>query len=231
MDKLKLLFIQILVFVSVVSYGQNKHFTIGLSDYGICFGNSKTHSGLRFNIRDKNVGQINGLNLAGITKSTKTNGLSVGLLASSDSIINGLLINGIMGETSLINGMVISGLGQFSCNINGVGIGGLSIAGDTLNGLFLSPFGITYWNDELIDIINGLTMGIFIGSNANIMNGVTVSLLNNRSNTLNGVAIGAFNRTKNLYGVQFGLWNVVENNRIFKRMPIMNLNFRRPSNR
>lgn len=123
-----------------------------------------TNPGLRFNLRDKNVNKINGINLTGVSKSTTTNGLTFGLIANYDSISNGILINGLVGETHRTNGIVISGLGHVATKFNGVGIGGLAMAGDTLNGLFASPIGITYWNTEKIEIIKGVTIGLIIGS-------------------------------------------------------------------
>lgn len=231
MKILRFIIIQILIFLSFVCYGQNKHLTIGFNDIGICFGNSNTNSGLRFNLRDKNVNKINGINFTGVSKSTITNGLTLGLIANYDSISNGILINGLVGESHKTNGIVISGLGHVSTKFNGVGIGGLAIAGDTLNGLFISPIGITYWNTEKIEIIRGVAIGLIIGSYTRKMNGLSLSIFNNECDTLNGVAISAYNRTKDLRGIQFGFWNVAENNKIFKKMPILNFNFRKKPSR
>lgn len=231
MKILRFFILQFSILLSIISYGQNKHFTIGYNDIGICFGNSDINSGLRFNLRDKNVNQINGINLTGISKSKIANGLTFGLIANYDSISNGILINGLVGESYKANGIIISGLGHVANKFNGIGIGGLAIAGDTLNGIFLSPIGVTYWNTQKIQLINGIAIGLIIGSNTEKMNGISLSLFNNVCDTLNGVAISAINRTKELHGIQFGLWNVAENNRILKRMPILNFNFRRKPSR
>jgi len=227
MKRLRFIIIKFLIFLSIVSYGQNKHLTIGFNDIGICFGNSKTNSGLRFNLRDKNVNQINGINLTGVSKSKITNGLSFGLIANYDSICNGILLNGLIGESDQANGIVISGLGYVSTKFNGLGIGGLAIAGDTLNGLFISPIGITYWNTERIEIIRGVAIGLILGSKTKKMNGLSISIFNNDCDILNGVAISAYNRSKELHGIQFGLWNVAENNKFFKKMPILNFNLKK----
>ena len=228
---MRLILLKILILSSIISYGQNKHLTIGLKDKGISFGNSKTNYGLRFNIRDRNVNKLWGINISGISESKITNGLTFGLIANYDSISNGILINGLVGESYITNGIVISGLGHVANKFNGIGIGGLAIAGDTLNGLFISPIGVTYWNTEKIKLVNGIAIGLIIGSNTEKMNGISLSLFNNVCDTLNGVAISAINRTKELHGIQFGLWNVAENNRIFKRLPILNFNFRRKLSR
>ncbi len=90
---------------------------------------------------------------------------------------------------------------------------------------------MTYWNTEKIQLVNGIAIGLIIGSDTKKMNGISLSLFNNFCDTLNGVAISMINRTKELHGIQFGIWNVAENNRIFKRMPILNFNFRRKPSR
>ena len=87
---MKLILLYVFIFFSFITNGQNKHFTIGFKNKGICFGNSKSNSGLRFSIRDKNVSQLNGLNFSGISNAKKTNGFTLGLVANYDSISNGI---------------------------------------------------------------------------------------------------------------------------------------------
>lgn len=227
MKKLKLLLLHFFVLLSLFNYGQNGHINIGYKNKGICIGNSKFHSGLRLNLRDNNVQQINGLNITGVSKAKIANGFTFGLIANYDSLVNGVQINGLVGESSAVNGIVVSGLGYVANKINGVGLAGLAIAGDTLNGLFFSGIGVSYWNSEKIKRINGVSMGLLIGSMAGKMNGVSISIFNNVCDTLNGLAVSAVNRTKVLHGIQFGIWNVAENNRIFRKAPIMNFNFRK----
>jgi hypothetical protein len=219
--------LQLICLLSIGTHGQKNHVTLGSSEAGICIGNSESHSGLRFNLIDDSVSQINGINISGISKAQVVNGLTFGLLANMDDVSNGILINGFVGETLKANGLVISGLGHVSSEFNGLGIGGLAVAGDYLNGLFISPIGVTYWNTEKIKIVNGVAIGLIIGSNTEKMNGLSLSLFNNVCETLNGVAISALNRTDELHGIQIGLWNVAENNRIFKKFPLVNINFRK----
>lgn len=164
MMKIKAVTFCLLILLSFVSYGQNKHVNIGCNDIGLCIGNSETHSGIRLNFIDKNVNQINGINLTCVSEATTTNGLTIGLIANQDAICNGILINGLMGETLTVNGIVLSGLGHVSSDLNGIGIGGLAIAGSNLNGLFLSPIGVTYWSTDQIDVVNGVAIGLIIGS-------------------------------------------------------------------
>ena len=171
--------------------------------------------------------RVNGINFGLVTRAKKSNGFSFGLVANHDSIINGIAINGLVSESYQTNGVLISGLAGYSQKMNGLGIGGVGIVGDTLNGIFVGVLGSSYWNTEVIKMINGCAIGLIIGSHTKKMNGVTLSLFNNVSDTLNGVSIAVLNRTKELRGIQFGLWNVAENKRILKKMPLLNINFRR----
>lgn len=227
---MKHLLIYILTLISFLSFGQNKHLNIGIKENGICFGNSKRTNGIRFNLIDSNLTQVNGLNIAMASKSKQTNGFTFGLY-TNDSICNGILIDGLMGKAGKMNGVLFSSFGHFTHKFNGVGLGVFPIAGDTLNGLFMSPIGITWWNSQKIKLINGLTVGIITGVNTEKLNGVSIGLINNVIDKQNGLAISLINRSKELHGFQIGLWNVAENNRIFKRAPIINFNFRRKASR
>ena len=92
--------------------------------------------------------------------------------------------------------------------------------------LFLNLIGIGSLQPRSVtDLINGLTIGLTIGANAEKLNGVSIGLFGNRIGELNGISIGVINKSKKVHGIQIGLWNVAENNRIFKRMPIINFNF------
>ena len=187
-----------------LSFGQNKHFTIGYKDYGLSFGNSINNNGIRINLFDRNVDKVNGLNISGISKSKISNGLNFGIIWNENTICNGIILNGLLGESMTANGIILSGLGYGASKINGIGIGGLALVGDTLNGLFLSPIGISYWNDEVIKVINGLTIGLIIGASTEKLNGVSVSLFNNWIGEQNGVTIGLINRAKKI--TWFSIW-------------------------
>jgi len=217
--------------MSVIGFGQNRHLTIGYQNNGLCFGNSMSNNGLRFNLIDKNVKIINGVNITCISNSLNINGFSLGMVSNNDVNVNGILISGFSGESKIINGFVLSGLGHVAHKLNGVGIGGLAICGDTLNGLFISSIGISWWNTQKIKLINGFTIGVFIGANTEELNGISIGFLHNVIDELNGVEIALINRSKELHGFQFGLWNVAENNKTFKRMPIMNFNLKRKTSR
>ena len=231
----------LLIIIPILIFGQNRHLTIGIKDNGICFGNSIRNNGVRFNLLDKNVEIVNGLNVAVSSKSKISNGLNLGLIWNENSICNGIVLNGLAGESEKANGIVISGLAYGTNKINGLGIGGLSIVADTLNGLCMSLFGIAYWNGQTVKLINGVAVGGFVGSATEKFNGVSISVFGNGIGELNGVSIGMMNeidelkgmtigvvnRSKNTRGVQIGIWNISENNKIFKQMPIINFNFRK----
>jgi hypothetical protein len=221
-----------LLFLSVTtSFGQQKGFSIGTKRSGFGFGNFETYSGIRLYLFDKYFKTSNGINLGLYSEGGTSNGVTFSLLQNLDNKLNGLGINLLGGENKIANGIVISGLGQVCNNFKGIGFGGLGFCGDTLSGLLISPIGMTWWNNNRIKQINGLTIGGICGANTDNMNGLSIALFNNSIDTLNGVSIAITNYSKELTGVQIGLWNVAENNKILKRMPIINFNFRRKASR
>ena len=213
------------------SFGQQRHFSVGTSNAGLGFGNFEIYSGIRFFLFDKNFRTTNGLNFGLYSEGINSNGLTISLLQNLDKKQNGINLNLFGGENENANGLTISGLGQTCKKFNGVGFGGLAFCGDTLSGLLISPIGISWWNSNRIKQINGLTIGGIYGANTIELNGISVGLISNYIDTLNGVSIALFNESKQLTGIQFGLWNVAENNKFFKRMPLINFNFRRKASR
>jgi hypothetical protein len=225
--------IQILVCILIIntSFGQQKNFSLGTTKAGLGFGNFKTYSGVRLFLFDDNFKVSNGLSFGLFSEGTNSNGFSFTLLQNLDYRFNGININLLGGENQIANGLTISGLGQVCNKFNGVGFGGLAFCGDTLSGILISPIGMTWWNNNRIQQINGLTIGGIFGANCKELNGLSIGLFNNNIDTLHGVSIAISNRSKHLTGIQIGLWNVAENNRIFKRMPFINFNFRRKTRR
>ena len=225
-QKENLLFIFLICFCPL-SFGQNKYFTIGINDNGLSFGNSVNTNGVRINVWDRDdVNSINGLNISVFSRARISNGFTLGLLGIDESVCNGIVINGLIGGGKKANGIIISGIGYGADQLNGLGISGLGLAGDKLNGLFISLLGIGFWNNEKIKVINGATIGVYFVSTEKL-NGVSVSLIQNVIDEQNGVSIGIVNKSKKLHGIQIGLWNIAENNHFFKRMPIINFNFRK----
>lgn len=219
--------ILLIIFSFNISYGQQRNFSLGSQKRGIGFGNSETYSGIRLFLFHKQFKVSNGVNLGLYSEGATSNGLTFSLLQNQDNKLNGVSMNLFGGENLNANGIVISALGQVCYNFKGFGFGGLGFFGDTLSGLLISPIGIAWWNSNRIEKITGLTIGGICGADTKKMNGVSIATILNSIDTLNGVSIAMFNQTKELTGVQIGLWNIAENNKIFKRMPIINFNFRR----
>ena len=82
---------------------------------GISFGNSKRFDGIRFNLVDKEVERINGINLTfWIPKKNPDavmNGLAVGLVGLSARELNGLSFAGIGAAGEKIDGLSVAGIG------------------------------------------------------------------------------------------------------------------------
>jgi len=227
--------------LSNISWGQNTHITIGHSENGFVFGSSQKANGVRFNFWDRSVKFINGINFTARSNSLKTNGLSIGLLLNNDSIGNGVSIAGVASLGTEINGICISGLVNGATNkINGIGIAGLISTADTMNGLFVNVVGTTkVFNGEFSNVINGVTIGtindairfrglsLAFQNRTDTMRGICIGYVHNISKDAKGIQIGMSNNTKSLIGIQIGFWNVAENKKYFKRMPIINFNFRK----
>jgi hypothetical protein len=228
---LRQILFSILIFLSSSTFGQ-KGFNVGVNNFGIGFGCSSKQNGVRLNLWDKTCGEINGLNLSLYSETKKVNGVSIGLLVSADSLVNGLNLGIIGSGSTKTNGISFGGLFTGGKKINGFGIAGLSVAADTLNGLFLSGYGNTYWNTDSIHLINGMSFGIIGGCFTKKLNGLSMGLIHNVTGVQNGLSISAFNRTKELHGVQIGLLNYAGNNRsLFRWLPLININLRKKASR
>jgi hypothetical protein len=225
-EPMKMIPIVLLVLVSTYLFGQNKHLGLGIKRYGLSIGNSANYNGIRINFEDKNVNEINGLNIAGISDIGKLNGMNIGILFSLDSLSNGIEIGGLSLKFIKHNGFALGTLCLTGEKINGIGITGLALFADTLNGVFVGPIGIMPRHDpDSIRIINGLSIGG--GVIASKMNGVSFGYFGNIFEKLNGVAIGGINLASELHGFQIGLINHAHNNRRFFRWtPIVNFNLR-----
>jgi hypothetical protein len=69
-------------------------------------------------------------------------------------------------------------------------------------------------------IVNGVTLNL-IWNRYEQINGISISAVNH-SARLNGISIGLINKTKKLKGIQIGLWNKNEK----RALPIINWNFK-----
>jgi hypothetical protein len=226
--KIKSSFTIMFVLLSAILLAQNKHISLGLRNNGICFGNSADYNGMRLNLWDKKVNKINGLNVSGLSNCKKINGLSIGIVASLDTISNGLKIGGLATYAKRHNGIALSGLFIAGEKYNGIGLAGLSPFADTLNGFFVGLWGVTPWSRyDTIKVINGLAIG-GLGVSSSKINGLSIAFLLNTFDKQNGVSISCFNRAEVLHGFQFGLINYAGNNRrLFRWIPFINFNLRK----
>lgn len=176
---------------------------------------------------DKNTKIVNGINISGYSACKIINGISIGVIASDDSLSNGLKLGGFVARGIKQNGMELGVLGLAQKKVNGAGFTLLIAKADTLNGLFLGFMGVMPRNtNDTINIINGIAMGGGVVSN--VMNGVSVSYIMNKSKIQKGLAIGGINITDKLRGFQFGLINYAGNNpKFLKWLPIMNLHLQK----
>ena len=167
--------------------------SIPTKTWGICFGNSPRFNGLRFNLSDKKIAAINGINITAWKANEKNasgtvNGISLGLLPNA-SELNGIQI-GLLGTGSEKNsrginiGLIGTGSGgnMTGLNIGGIGVGagknlkGINIgligagAGDNVLGLNIGGLGIGAGKD-LIGINFG---GLGVGAGEKVM-GITIA--------------------------------------------------------
>ena len=217
------------VFLSIASFSQQSHISLGVKGNGICIGNSSFYNGLRLNLIDRNVRTINGFNIAITAETQRTNGLQLALQSYS-AVTNGVNLSVWGIGDSACNGLTIAP-GINTLNINGIGISVLSAAADTMNGFFVGGlFGVNR-RIGYAGQVNGVALGMICGAFAEELNGVSIGLAN-EANLVRGAQIAlGHNKTKELHGVQIGLWNEAENKRFLKHMPLLNFNFRREKTR
>jgi hypothetical protein len=222
----------ILFLLPILLSAQNRHFKIGIKNNGICFGNSSKFNGIRTNFIDKNVKDINGISICGQTESQKTNGISLGLYLSMDSIMNGLQIGGLGAGASKFNGLSISPGVTVHDTINGIAISGILTYFKTTNGLQLGLVGTTPFDFMESENLNGVAIGGITIYCTEKASGMILSSILCYSGKLNGVSISCFNVTDELHGFQFGLLNYARNNRkLFRLTPFVNFNLRKMNSR
>lgn len=153
--------------------------TIPARTWGICFGNSPSFTGLRFNFIDRNIQTINGINLTLWKPPDKlvsgtVNGFSLGLIPYANHL-NGIQI-GLLGAgakeniTGITIGLIGAGSGQ---DMKGINIGGIGVgAGGSMVGINLGLLG-TGAGENVIGINIG---GLGVGAGQNLI-GLNIGLL------------------------------------------------------
>ncbi len=178
-QQIKVLFI---LFVFLVSSAvlTAEGFTIPNKKWGICFGNSSEFTGLRFNLVDRNINTINGINVTfwkakDDEEATGTvNVLSLGVIPYAENL-NGIQL-GIFGSGAKNNisviyiGLLGSGAGG---DMTGINIGGLGVgAGGNVTGINFGFLGAGAGGHMKGINIGGLGVGAgesLIGFNAGLL--------------------------------------------------------------
>jgi hypothetical protein len=200
---------------------------IPVEGYGISFGNSKNFTGLRFNLVDSEVEQINGFNLAllSVGANAEMNGISTGLIVGGDnSQLNGITLGAIiLGES--VNGIALGF--SFAKNIKGIIFSewagwvmgsGYGMDPPNMSGIQLAFFGVA--------ANKGYGISAAASHISNEMNGIAIGGVFNIVEEMNGLQIGLFNFAKELNGIQIGLINYAGNNPAWSRiLPGINAHF------
>ena len=216
-------------YVEDTTVHHGKYLSIGARRSGICFGNSHTYSGFRFNLLDKKVKKINGFNMAFFSKTQRMNGFALGIVADNDSVGNGLAISTAFTGGEYRNGIAIGGLMCGQQRMNGLGIGGIYYAAGVLNGIELT-FGWS-WTKKLngfafggvvasCDSVNGVCIGgdVVCGykdttahghdTSYGRLSGVAIALFRTAATKLNGLAITlCYNQIIQQHGVTIAVYN------------------------
>ncbi len=187
-------------------------FNIPARHWGLSFGNSTRFDGFRFNLIDKDIEKINGINFSlwgarDDSRHTGTvNGISIGLpVAMGTRYRNGINI-GIFGAGAMqdMYGINLGGLGVGAGNnLKGINIGLLGVgSGNDLYGINFGGLGAGAGRD-----VKGITAGLLGAGAGNDMLGLNVGGLGiGAGGTLAGINIGGLGLGAggNVKGISFG---------------------------
>jgi len=198
------LFLIVFVIIFLLSFGHvfsREGIGFPAPTWGIGFGNLKNFTGLRFNLADRDIGTINGINITGWKAkeshiSGTVNGFSLGLMPMAETLRGiqvGILGTGAEREMAGINlGLLGAGCGG---SIAGINVGGLGIGcGGNMTGINIGGLGVGCGGN-----LTGLNIGgLGVGSGANL-EGINIGGL--------GVGCGANMTGLNLAGLGVGAGN------------------------
>lgn len=182
-------------------------FDLAVNNYGISFGNSKKFNGFRINLSDREVEEINGVNLtfwrAKNFEEAIVNGVSIGLLRPEAGHLNGIQIGGlgvgaakeikgisagIIGARSVgsISGITLGGLGTYSArNLSGITIGGIgALSIGNITGITLSGLGTVAGGN-----ITGFAFGCLGATCKNKMKGISIGGLGTSAHNITGMTL------------------------------------------
>jgi hypothetical protein len=179
---------------------------IAASGYGLSIGNSKRITGIRINAVDRQVEQVNGLNLTlwnpGKSPDAVYNGIALSLIGTKAQRINGTALSGIgVNASEHLTGIAAGMLGVGAGSLTGVAAGlitvdikervrGISIAGMwtrdcmQLDGLVISPGAAVAKN------VRGATIGGVGAAGGQSLTGLSLGVGGFYSAHLRGVGIG-----------------------------------------
>ena len=215
---------------------QSKYLTIGSAKGGICFGNSIVYNGLRFNLRDRQTRQLNGINIhllakahsfyfdadstiwanaynrglnLGIinTAAVRSVGISTGLLVNGDGYTKGFSFAGLINTAGVLRkGITFGGLTVRSKRIKGLSISGIWTHGEDLSGLFLAGWSISSSNTAQIRNFKGLGIAGILVE-AQKIKGLAIASIGVAAYEMQGVGIASINNVGEMKGIQIGLYN------------------------
>ena len=200
---------------------------------GLSLGDSRGIRGVRINLVDRRLERVVGVNVTllsaggprrgevvGVAVGLKpglrrVHGLGLGILALDAKRVEGVVLatTGAAAGGD-VRGLLLGGIGaSVGDDATGVLIGGIgSAVGGTLKGIAIGGVEVTATR------VSGLTVGL--------LNGVSLNSLDFRAvnDSHHGVAMGVFNFSRELTGVQIGLLNYAGNNPKWARLlPIINV--------
>jgi hypothetical protein len=198
--------------ISLIAALPGQGFNIPTREWGLSFGNSTSFNGIRFNLVDKDIERINGINISawGHKESERqtgtVNGISIGLPAAigtenRQGLNIGILGSGAKNNIKGINlGLLGTGAGNDAVGINfgllgagagnncvGLNIGGLGVgAGGNMTGINLGGLGAGAGGD-----VKGISMGILGAGAGGDMIGINFGGLGcGAGGTLGGINFG-----------------------------------------
>jgi hypothetical protein len=172
-------------------------------------------------------GNLTGISLAGMGAGASGNikGITLALLgAGAGEDMTGITVGGLgAGCGGDLKGIVLGGLGA-GCGgeLKGVALAGFGAGAPTVRGLILSV--LFAGGNE----IHGITLA---GLNIRVMEngsyqGLSASAFNYIKGKQTGLAVGIFNYSWNLNGIQLGILNYVRDNpKYLKILPVLNAHF------
>lgn len=209
---MKKLILTLLTAVSSLSMILSQGFNIPSQNWGLSFGNSTRFNGIRFNIIDKDIEKINGINISvwGHKESGRqtgtVNGISIGLPAAMGTEYRNGINIGIAGAGAKMDirginlGVLGTGAGNDAVGINfgalgtgagndlvGLNIGGLGVgAGRNMKGINLGGLGAGAGGD-----VKGITIGLLGAGAGGNMVGINVGGLGTGAGgNLGGLNVG-----------------------------------------